>query len=148
MTCRRCCCVPCRLPRTLHRRDRPGGFTRVVRSGFRERDGAETAYVELVDREGELRLARPIPHPSPLLPPTVRQHLEAQRREELAAQEAAQLAAAESAAMSLPRRLRRRATAGAVGLATDAAAAQTAGREPGPATESSGNVESEGSPRA
>ncbi len=29
--------------------DRPGGYTRIVRTGFRRGDGAETAFIELVD---------------------------------------------------------------------------------------------------
>ncbi len=33
--------------------DRNGGFTRIVRLGFRKGDSAETAIIELVDREGE-----------------------------------------------------------------------------------------------
>ncbi len=33
--------------------DRNGGFTRIVRLGFRQGDNAERAIIELVDREGE-----------------------------------------------------------------------------------------------
>jgi large subunit ribosomal protein L17 len=33
--------------------DRNGGFTRIIRLGFRKGDSAETAIIELVDREGE-----------------------------------------------------------------------------------------------
>ncbi len=33
--------------------DRHGGFTRIIRLGFRKGDSAETAIIELVDREGE-----------------------------------------------------------------------------------------------
>ncbi len=33
--------------------DRNGGFTRIIRLGFRQGDSAETAIIELVDREGE-----------------------------------------------------------------------------------------------
>ncbi|MEW5301070.1 MAG: hypothetical protein WDW38_009360 [Sanguina aurantia] len=40
-------------------KDRLGGYTRVVRCGFREKDGAPLAFVELVDRPGELRPSRP-----------------------------------------------------------------------------------------
>ena len=33
--------------------DRNGGFTRIIRLGFRKGDSAEIAIIELVDREGE-----------------------------------------------------------------------------------------------
>ncbi len=33
--------------------DRHGGFTRIIRLGFRKGDSAERAIIELVDREGE-----------------------------------------------------------------------------------------------
>ena len=33
--------------------DRDGGYTRILRLGFRQGDNAETAIIELVDREGE-----------------------------------------------------------------------------------------------
>ena len=33
--------------------DRNGGFTRIIRLGFRNGDSAEIAIIELVDREGE-----------------------------------------------------------------------------------------------
>ena len=33
--------------------DRNGGFTRIIRLGFRKGDSVETAIIELVDREGE-----------------------------------------------------------------------------------------------
>ncbi len=33
--------------------DRNGGFTRIIRLGFRQGDNAERAIIELVDREGE-----------------------------------------------------------------------------------------------
>lgn len=39
---------------------RPGGYTRVVRTRSRYGDNAPMAYVELVDRPGELRPARPV----------------------------------------------------------------------------------------
>jgi len=40
-------------------KDRAGGFTRVLQTGQRKSDSAKMAYVEYVDREGELRPARP-----------------------------------------------------------------------------------------
>jgi len=40
--------------------DRPGGYTRVMRTRFRRGDCAPLAYIELVDRPGELRPARPV----------------------------------------------------------------------------------------
>ncbi|EFJ52119.1 mitochondrial ribosomal protein L17 [Volvox carteri f. nagariensis] len=85
----------------LRYRERPGGFTRLVRAGWRERDAAPVAFIELVDRPGELRPARPpLPHieplsvrawmqaqlgqtprqPSPLLPPVVQQYLRDENR--------------------------------------------------------------------
>lgn len=33
-------------------KDRPGGYLRVIKCGFRNGDSAPVAYVELVDREG------------------------------------------------------------------------------------------------
>ncbi|KAG2448363.1 hypothetical protein HYH02_006945 [Chlamydomonas schloesseri] len=85
----------------LRYRERPGGFTRLVRAGWRERDAAPVAFVELVDRPGELRpanppvqrpnplsvqawiqqqLGQPAREPSPLLPPSVQQYLREENR--------------------------------------------------------------------
>lgn len=40
-------------------KDRKGGYTRVLPVGQRQRDAAKMAFIEYVDREGELRPARP-----------------------------------------------------------------------------------------
>jgi large subunit ribosomal protein L17 len=40
-------------------KERPGGFTRVLQIGQRKSDSASMAYIEYVDRDGELRPARP-----------------------------------------------------------------------------------------
>lgn len=40
-------------------RHREGGYTRVVRTRIRSADAAPLAFIEFVDREGELRPARP-----------------------------------------------------------------------------------------
>ena len=39
-------------------KERPGGFTRVLQIGQRKSDSAAMAYIEYVDRDGELRPAR------------------------------------------------------------------------------------------
>ena len=41
--------------------DRPGGYTRLIRAGFRSNDNAAMAVLEFVDRPEELRPARPVP---------------------------------------------------------------------------------------
>ena len=33
--------------------DRPGGYCRILKTGFRQGDGAETCFIELVDFNGE-----------------------------------------------------------------------------------------------
>eukprot|EP00201_Polytomella_parva_P015629 CAMPEP_0175057132 /NCGR_PEP_ID=MMETSP0052_2-20121109/11086_1 /TAXON_ID=51329 ORGANISM="Polytomella parva, Strain SAG 63-3" /NCGR_SAMPLE_ID=MMETSP0052_2 /ASSEMBLY_ACC=CAM_ASM_000194 /LENGTH=174 /DNA_ID=CAMNT_0016322295 /DNA_START=110 /DNA_END=634 /DNA_ORIENTATION=+ len=82
-------------------KDRKGGYIRLLRAGTRKGDNAHMAIIEFVDREGELRPARPaimeIPRfsvmrwvkhqidPSvelktpPLLPPLVKEYLKQQQ---------------------------------------------------------------------
>ncbi|KAJ9508675.1 hypothetical protein QJQ45_027969 [Haematococcus lacustris] len=64
----------------LRYRDREGGYTRVVQAGFRDRDAVPMAYIELVDREGELRPAAPPQHISPLLPLAAQAYLRQQHQ--------------------------------------------------------------------
>ncbi|EEH59445.1 uncharacterized protein MICPUCDRAFT_8751, partial [Micromonas pusilla CCMP1545] len=40
-------------------KDRAGGFTRVLQTDQRRSDSAKMAFIEFVDREGEMRPARP-----------------------------------------------------------------------------------------
>src|SRR5436190_8608948 len=42
--------------------ERPGGYTRILRVGFRRGDGAEVAYVELVGSEYDPRAAKQEAH--------------------------------------------------------------------------------------
>lgn len=39
--------------------ERAGGYTRILKTGFRQGDGAETALIELVDRPAEAAAAAP-----------------------------------------------------------------------------------------
>lgn len=48
-------------------RQRDGGYTRILRTRSRPNDSAQMAFIEYVDREGELRPARPARQE--LLPP-------------------------------------------------------------------------------
>ena len=41
-------------------KDRNGGYTRILRTRKRPNDAAQMAFIEYVDREGELRPARPV----------------------------------------------------------------------------------------
>ncbi|WVZ68246.1 hypothetical protein U9M48_017206 [Paspalum notatum var. saurae] len=50
-------------------KDRAGGYTRLLRTRIRVGDGAEMAYIEFVDREHELREAKPAtPQPPQRVP--------------------------------------------------------------------------------
>ncbi|GAX85841.1 hypothetical protein CEUSTIGMA_g13256.t1 [Chlamydomonas eustigma] len=64
----------------LRYKDREGGYTRVCKTGFRERDAAPMAFIELVDRVGELRPARQPKSVSPFLPFTVQAYLHQQKQ--------------------------------------------------------------------
>lgn len=59
-------------------RDRDGGYTRILRTRRRPNDAAQMAFIEYVDREGELRPARPV-GPS-LLPPAAQALQQQQQR--------------------------------------------------------------------
>ena len=40
--------------------ERNGGYTRILRTRRRPNDAAQMAFIEYIDREGELRPARPV----------------------------------------------------------------------------------------
>lgn len=67
--------------------DRPGGYTRVLRCGLRQHDAAPMAFIEFVDRQGELRPARPPPGQQQqqsftLLPASARALLQQQQQQQ------------------------------------------------------------------
>ncbi|KAK8791578.1 hypothetical protein WA588_001582 [Blastocystis sp. NMH] len=41
-------------------KDRNGGYTRIMRCGYRDGDKAPMCYIEYIDREGELRLCKKV----------------------------------------------------------------------------------------
>ncbi|KNB41897.1 ribosomal protein L17 [Blastocystis sp. subtype 4] len=41
-------------------RDRNGGYTRIMRCGYRDGDKAPMCYIEYIDREGELRMCKKV----------------------------------------------------------------------------------------
>ena len=52
-----------KVKKTLSKRyeKRTGGYTRIIKAGFRYGDNAPMAIIEFVDRRGELRKAKPVP---------------------------------------------------------------------------------------
>jgi ribosomal protein L17 len=76
-------------PLAARYKDRQGGYTRILRSGRRPSDAAQMAFIEYVDREGELRPARP-PRPS-LLPSAAQAVLDHESSEAAVQQQQRQL---------------------------------------------------------
>ena len=42
-----------KIPSSVNSLDRKGGYTRIIKAGFRPGDKADMAYIELVDRSAE-----------------------------------------------------------------------------------------------
>lgn len=83
----------------IPRRYRNGGYTRIIRAGYRRGDRAEMAIIEYVDREGELRPAKEVN------PPAVEEHVEPDLLEKLSLAVRTQEAVKEVVSKGLPRNL-------------------------------------------